>query len=1188
MLSKIFKRKKSSSFLNNCALDSEEDPTSQDDQEVQRDEISEETIAKIVTVINNSVLGLVTNMGFNVSNYCHFIERNFPINEEDWEELKEKILATASKGPKIHVRVVKGEINKNEALKLIAFIKHLPSGEAVSREILGTVTRLPDENVFELEDSLQLPSLHDCALRIEVRKVKNGEILRTKGPVGFTEIPLETIPSSIENYYHLTREKKMSFSTSQENFGHILLNMRRDFSEEDPDLSVPNILTTHFLKRLSKVLNKDVAQSEGAARPEVSHWVTAISNTVKSQSHQVPHQKLITKARSEAVEDQSKFKVNCILSDEVELRMEGRGSPGRSPSKVSPAMSPSQSMMSLLSVDRDRDRERRPSPHRLERVKDSLNSLGLTTRKKIEPTRFNVSKLLPCLCQHKLSHQTLSGQTDVSWDVGLSVSSEVLLSLEELETLHQHFILKTIEEHAGGNFNGKLSNTDGSILNILTGFTKASSQEVEQMISHSFISSYNKVPFAFNHDVISKHINTFSKTGDKTEAVNQFAESMLKTFEKHKHVDDESLTFALKNLKILKDNNMVDVQQITESVCKRIETEFFDSQKAMENEPKLEFCRNFLISYVIKEIVREDNKIYQKLFEGVLDYQLVTGDKFLSLCETLIRSHLPAEVRVPLTYSEQDSRVKELLQVLDSFYNIRRIWKIVHPTEKMPQWIFDLYQDYSEVWIDLAILKADEKFKHLKTNMLQKRSEFQSAQDARVLYRRESQEENSMLLVILNIIESCWVFREDLGWLDIEVNLRTGIKLVKGLSRSENTMLKLLEEIHLADEEYDAHELATSLNLISALLKRHDQTILEIEKLHQEIASTCSDSDKEYGADVASYKKQMVVCFEEIESIRTTLKSKIDHEIQFYANRRRAKMTDFINAKEFINYDDDESPTLMKWLIDEECKMISKEVTNKRRRSQIILALWTVMEEEIQKKLDHKTERNKVKNKPSRFYILKEALKIMIESKTNMNDDGIILDLELERLDKMLREVLVLSEDTNTLISKVMRKKAEATVVEFDDSYNNNESNNDSIKLRMKIAYTSETGSVTLSLVHVTQVRAETLGLHDNISLQVPLREEGKKTNIQLTVRLLSDNETDRHKALTSLVFKDVNTSYAFDLQATTPPVFQFSLDQFAAKREFADAFIVINIFHVNRAKGRLCLGECVIQVRIYFKCNYL
>ena len=73
MLSKIFKRKKSSSFLNNCALDSEEDPTSLNDQEIQRDEISEETIAKIVTVINNSVLGLVTNMGFNVSNYCHFI-----------------------------------------------------------------------------------------------------------------------------------------------------------------------------------------------------------------------------------------------------------------------------------------------------------------------------------------------------------------------------------------------------------------------------------------------------------------------------------------------------------------------------------------------------------------------------------------------------------------------------------------------------------------------------------------------------------------------------------------------------------------------------------------------------------------------------------------------------------------------------------------------------------------------------------------------------------------------------------------------------------------------------------------------------------------------------------------------------------------------------------------------------------
>ena len=62
-------------------------------------------------------------------------------------------------------------------------------------------------------------------------------------------------------------------------------------------------------------------------------------------------------------------------------------------------------------------------------------------------------------------------------------------------------------------------------------------------------------------------------------------------------------------------------------------------------------------------------------------------------------------------------------------------------------------------------------------------------------------------------------------------------------------------------------------------------------------------------------------------------------------------------------------------------------------------------------------------------------------------------------------------------------------------------------------------------------------------------------------------------------MFKDINTSYVFALQTEAPPVFQFSLDQMAAKKEFADAFLVINIFHVNRGKAKLCLGESVIQV---------
>merc|ERR1711963_804967 len=108
----------------------------------------------------------------------------------------------------------------------------------------------------------------------------------------------------------------------------------------------------------------------------------------------------------------------------------------------------------------------------------------------------------------------------------------------------------------------------------------------------------------------------------------------------------------------------------------------------------------------------------------------------------------------------------------------------------------------------------------------------------KTLVHSVSQDENEVLNTIVGIIEWCWNFREKLDWFGSDVNIRTGIKLMKDLSKSENKMLKLMEDIHLEDEEYEAHELAKCLNLIAALLNRHDQTITEISKLHQDFAPT--------------------------------------------------------------------------------------------------------------------------------------------------------------------------------------------------------------------------------------------------------------------------------------------------------------------------------------------------------------
>ena len=75
-----------------------------------------------------------------------------------------------------------------------------------------------------------------------------------------------------------------------------------------------------------------------------------------------------------------------------------------------------------------------------------------------------------------------------------------------------------------------------------------------------------------------------------------------------------------------------------------------------------------------------------------------------------------------------------------------------------------------------------------------------------------------------------------------------------------------------------------------------------------------------------------------------------------------------------------------------------------------------------------------------------------------------ILALELDRLENMLQEVIVLSDDTNTLISKVLTQMAESTVVDFEDS------NTDGIKLGARLAFTPDTGNLRLECIHLKQV----------------------------------------------------------------------------------------------------------------------
>ena len=113
-----------------------------------------------------------------------------------------------------------------------------------------------------------------------------------------------------------------------------------------------------------------------------------------------------------------------------------------------------------------------------------------------------------------------------------------------------------------------------------------------------------------------------------------------------------------------------------------------------------------------------------------------------------------------------------------------------------------------------------------------------------------------------------------------------------------------------------------------------------------------------------------------------------------------------------------------------------------------------------------KQRKNSKKNKPERFILLKKTIELLIDEKKQMEDNAVINDLELGRLDKMLTEVLVLSEQTSSLISRVFTRKADATKGNIGDLLNQVE--HDCIKLNLKLAVSAE--KVVLRFVHVTQV----------------------------------------------------------------------------------------------------------------------
>eukprot|EP00092_Neocalanus_flemingeri_P001115 GFUD01001188.1.p1 GENE.GFUD01001188.1~~GFUD01001188.1.p1 ORF type:complete len:1412 (+),score=425.44 GFUD01001188.1:75-4310(+) len=1178
--------------------------------------ISDELAEKIQFSIKNSVIGIVKAINEDtVEEYCDFIDKNYPVDVADWPALKEDIIAASKKGPKIFVKCSRGKITgykKLDNINIVAFIKQQNETEPKQKVIEGGVKEFTDSDVdFALDDFLKIPAFDDCVIRIEVRKLRtkdmNGRVL-----VGYTEIPLRDIPSTtIESYYELQKGgleglRKISMP-STDAAGHLVLTLSRDESEDDPNITVSNILKEYFLGKAKTFFSINIS-SEIVYRGQVSFQISVNQNSSSYQQKQGQafYQKLLTKDGNypKNENNSAKYNIDCIMSNSLELGVEVRKrsvSPGTNTlsapnsHKRSSSLSPSQSMITLMSSNRREstgsnssllsiNSEYTPKKKKSSNMLDKLNktigsyvgSIGEDIYDIVSPTAKPIMKTVPIdkivstLYQHKFSNQTIEDKEDISWDTKLEVLSDVKLNSDELNRIYENAIIESIKASENDNWDGTFSKSLSSLMNMINCFVDAKRKDVNLSIAEAFLKAHSIS--SFSDFLLKKHIETIVKSGTSSENLKTYVETCLKIIESHRSEQNILSTAIMENLKVISTQNT----KVTSDIKKHVEisiTKIFNSwerdltKKVKEKSPTsthnpIEVCRDILNLHIFHETQLGD-KVHQEMFQDILDYKTVTGDKYLDLCQEMIKNNLSQnEKKIVLKYVENSPRVKALILVYETFCAFKRIFKNLIPMQKLPQWLFDLYEQFPDLWMDLAIYKAEAQvenlLKHLRENEERfQKEESESSQNNGNLTRQNSVDDitNETLVSFLGIADTCWTFRRELNWPSLDVNLRTGLKLIEDFAKFETRILNLFESIHMKDEEYDVVELSRTIKLLDGLLKRHHTTVEEVSSLHSQIA----DDDDMNEVDREYFSKKMTTCYEAIQRVKDKAREEILSKMKFYCEGRRPRIKKHIVNKHLVN----EEECLMT-CIDGELQLMYKYIQRKYH-SDVMAALWKVMEEELKLQFEDRKQRNLSKNKPSRFEHYKEALPVIMDVKKGMHDGKVISDLSLDTLSEMYKEVIILTEDSKILMTKVLRLKSQAQKIDFDENGNNPQMKNTS--MAVKLAYVTGTDKI---LVEVTNVH------------NITPREKKTSSTIQLYVRFSPDRMGTGQVVEHSTVFKDVIRSIIFELEEEPAPVrFEFNIDHLSSNKEFEDGFLIVDLFHVNKAGLKLFIGECVSQVKM-------
>ena len=724
--------------------------------------------------------------------------------------------------------------------------------------------------------------------------------------------------------------------------------------------------------------------------------------------------------------------------------------------------------------------------------------------------------------------EVLDTATGVCWDVAITLDTETvpdtgfLVTAEEIQQLYTRAILSTAAQcPQPDTWPGTLPRTLDTLLTMVTAATSASRQQLQASVGRAYIQAWARVRF---HDsLLTGHLaalvagpatessaqvkyfcapQIFFRMAKYFQCLRDFGQTCLGLLERRLQEAEAGSTrlgALVTNLGVLVSQDQLGAQQLEDAVRRSLEHSFRSLVRGKEAEIReklgletgrvrpMELCRDVINAVTVE--LHTSVQDYENLFRGSVQFGDLKTEIYVNSTIELLRKSLPPKIKLPyLTFSEEDPRVVGLMLAWESFIGMKRLWRAAHPFSEYPAWLFEVFSAYPEVWIQhLAVNKAefhlDNMLHYVRQHNGQKPGPAQpsSAQTEETFSRCSSQEDIVLLTLtaFMDLSKGCWRYRENLEWPDHMVRLKTGLVLVKEWGAFEKRLLNQFERIHLEDNEYDATELCDFIKLVEGLLSNHLDSNKEIAALHQEIAN---DDDIYSLEELETLKDKLRDSQKLIENIKTGFEKEIDYKLKGYCEGRREKIKQFIKEKKLTCSEADDSEESLMKFIDEECRKIyEKEL---KHQAKVIISLWDVVEQELLRKFEEKKAKNKYKSKPLRFAHYKTSIPEMRDAKKIIFNNFDILEVNVDTYQKsrflhintifhflfhffaVMKDVAILTENSQILINRTLRLKAEKTVVDLDDGNNNNICP----KLCLKLAYLGATDELVLELLSLAKV----------------------------------------------------------------------------------------------------------------------